>query len=353
MTTPRIVVDGVGGDHGAPVVVEGALRAAEALGVGLLLVGPEEELRREAEQRRDAATLASLDVEYLDAQEVITMEDPPLAAIKRKRRSSIVLGLKAVREGRGQAFFSAGNTGAVMAAATLILRRLPGVERAALAATLPSRTGESIVLDVGASIEKKASHLEQFAIMGACFHQALHGAQPRVALLSVGEEEGKGDEVIKQAHQALKEASVEFIGNIDGKQVFTGEADVIVTDGFTGNAILKTSESLMSQLVLIAKEEVGKSWMAKLGALLMAPRLRRLKKRFDHDEHGAVPLLGISAPVFIGHGSSSVRGIESAIAVTHRFVEQRVNLAIQEQLRALAPADEPAVAGAGDGRESA
>jgi glycerol-3-phosphate acyltransferase PlsX len=206
---------------------------------------------------------------------------------------------------------------------------------------------------VGANLEVRASHLEQFAVMGACFHRAVvGGAEPRVALLSIGEEEVKGNELIRTVHRHLKEGPVHFIGNVDGKDVFSGHADVIVTDGFTGNAIIKSGESLLKALVGVLREEMGESWPARIGYLFLRGVVTRLKLRLDHSEYGAVPLLGVDRPVFIGHGSSSAKSIRSAIRVAATFVKRRVNDTIEEQLRALAAThrgDEGEAAGAAAG----
>lgn len=330
----------MGGDHAPGVVVAGAVEAAHELGVTVVLVGPVDQVRPLAREACGGeASLERSGVEFVEAPDVVGMDEMPLPAIRRKKRSSILVGLRLVRDGEGDAFVSAGNTGAVMAAATLVLRRLPGVERAALAARLPTSKRDVVLLDVGANVECRAQHLEQFAVMGSCLHAALTGAgRPRVALLSVGEEEVKGNELVRTVHRHLKEGPVNFIGNVDGKDVYSGHADVIVTDGFTGNAILKASESLLLELVGLFRREVLASWRARLGYLLLAPVLGRLRRRVDHAEYGAVPLLGVSRPVFIGHGSSSSKSIRSAIRVAAKFVEARVNDAIQEQLRELAAA---------------
>lgn len=336
----RIVVDAMGGDHAPTVVVEGAVSAARELGVSCVLVGPAERVEpllvEVAGGSRERSRLA---VEVEHAPEVVGMDEMPLQGIRRKKRSSILVGLRMVRDGRGDAFVSAGNTGAIMAAATIVLRRLSAVDRPALAAILPTPAGNVVLLDVGANVTVRAEHLEQFAVMGSCFHRAVTAEErPRVALLSIGEEEIKGNDLIRQVHRDLKEGPVNFIGNVDGKDVYSGHAQVIVTDGFTGNAVLKASESLLKALLSAVRTEVEKSLAARLGALLMKPTLMRLGARLDHAEYGAVPLLGVSEPVFIGHGSSSAKSIRSAIRVAATFVEQNVNDAIEAGLRSLAEA---------------
>ena len=354
----RVALDAMGGDDAPGVVVEGALRAVRGRGLEVHLVGPLDRIRPLAEEMAGGReALARLPLELVDAPSVVEMHDEPLE-VKRKRGNSIWTGLRLVKDGGAEAFLSAGNTGAVMAGATLVVRRLRGVERAALATLMPNRLGGyTVLLDVGANVEiKKSSYYEQFAVMGSCFSRAVCGIEsPRVALLSIGEEEVKGDDMIRQVHQDLKAGPVYFVGNIDGKDVYSGTVDVVVTDGFTGNAILKASESLLKNLEGLAREAIGKSLLASLGALLMKPTLRQLARKLDKDEYGAATLLGVGAPVFIGHGSSSARSIESGLRVAETFVRAGVNETIQAQLRELAevataagaaePAPEPAAAG--------
>ncbi len=344
--TTRIVVDAMGGDHAPGVVVEGCVSAARAGGVDLVLTGPESSIREAFVRGAGSeAELSRLPIRFVDAPEVVGMDEMPILAIRRKKRSSILLGLRLVRDGQADAFVSAGNTGAIMAAATLVLGRLPGVERPALAALLPNARSWTVLLDVGANVDIKAQHLEQWAIMGSCLVRSLRGIdEPRVALLSIGEEEVKGNDLLRKVHQDLKRAPVNFVGNIDGKDIYSGHADVVVTDGFTGNAILKASESLLKELLTLVKREIGGSVMARMGVLLLAPRLRRMRRMLDHSEYGAVPLLGVAHPVFIGHGSSSAKSIQSAIGQARAFVEGRVNLAIQENVRQLALVAESAAA---------
>ena len=334
----RIALDAMGGDHAPRVVVEGAVQAARELGVAIVLVGPVAIVRPLVEEKAGGATaLAALPLTFVEAPDIVGMDEMPVPAIRKKKNSSILVGLRLVRDGQVDAFLSAGNTGAIMAAATLVLRTIPGVERPALAALLPNRKGGSVLLDVGANIDVKPQHLEQFAVMGSCFARALKGVDhPRVALLSIGEEEIKGNDLIRKVHQDLKGGLVNFVGNVDGKDVYSGFADVIVTDGFTGNAILKSSESLLRELFGILKAEFAGSLSAKLGYLLIRPVAMRLRKIVDHSEYGAVPLLGVGGPVFIGHGSSSPKSIFSALRGVKTFVEARVNEAIERQVGELA-----------------
>lgn len=342
----RIVVDAMGGDHAPQVVVDGCIESARLDAIPLVVVGPEAAIRPLFEAKAGgAAALAALPIRFADASEVIGMDERPVPAIRKKRNSSILVGLKLVRDGEAEAFFSAGNTGAIMAAASLVVGRLPGVERPALAALLPNSKGHSLLVDVGANVDVKPRHLEQWAIMGACYVRSVRGvASPSVALLSIGEEDVKGNELLRSVHQDLRRTPVNFIGNIDGKQVFTGHADVIVTDGFTGNALLKGAESLLHELTTLARREIGASFLARIGYLFMKPALGRLKRVLDHSEYGAVPLLGVAHPVFIGHGSSTSKSIRSAIRQARAFADGKVTAAMQEQLRdfeALAARDAP------------
>ena len=347
----------MGGDHAPGVVVEGCVEAARGGDVSLLVTGPAETLRPLFERAAGGSdAFAKLGIRLVEAPEVVAMDEMPVLAIRKKKKSSILVGLRLVRDGGADAFVSAGNTGAIMAAAALVLGRLPGVERPALAALLPNSHGASALVDVGANVDVKAQHLEQWAVMGSCFMKSVRGIEsPRVALLSIGEEAVKGNELLRRVHQDLKRSPVNFVGNIDGKDIYTGHADVIVTDGFTGNAILKSSESLLKELLTFVKKEVGTSLMARAGMLLLLPALRRLKPLLDHSEYGAVPLLGVAHPVFIGHGSSSAKSIRSAIRQARIFTETGVNQAIEEQVRQLAQAaaEDEAVAPAARGEGAA
>ena len=331
-SVPRIGIDAMGGDHGPDVVAEGvALAFRELPGqFEATLVGDEGEIWT-ALKRHHAERLP---VTVVHAPERIEMAEKVAAAVRRKSRSSLGVLTQLHKEGKVDAMFSAGNTGAVVAMALLGLGRLEGVSRPGLAAYMPNPGGGTIVLDVGANAECRASYLVQFAHMGAVYARYLLGRQnPRVALLSIGEEDTKGNSLVLEAHPLLRRAShLNFIGNVEGRDVFKGTCDVVVTDGFTGNVVLKTAESVAGLLAHKVREELRRDLLARLGAMFMLPALRRLKAQVDWEEYGAAPLLAVNGVCFIGHGSSRSKAFRSAIRTLTRFVEQRVNEHIREEI---------------------
>jgi glycerol-3-phosphate acyltransferase PlsX len=278
---------------------------------------------------------AGCPIEVVHASERIEMSEKAVMAA-RKNKSSLGVLTQLHKERRIDAMFSAGNTGAVVATTLLGLGRLESVTRPALAAFVPNPGGGTVVLDVGANAECKASYLVQFAHMGAVYARYLLGRDnPRVGLLSIGEEDTKGNALVFESLPLLRRArQLNFIGNVEGRDVFKGTCDVVVTDGFTGNVVLKTAESVAGLLAHMVREELGRDWLARAGALLMRPSLRRVKQRIDWEEYGAAPLLGIDGVCFIGHGASGVRAFRSAIRTLTRFVEQRVNEHIREEIEA-------------------
>jgi glycerol-3-phosphate acyltransferase PlsX len=314
----RIAVDAMGGDYAPRVAVEGALSAARSLRLAVLLVGPEARLRAEVA----AQPLAhSLDIEIRDAPEVVEMGEPPVAALRRKPRASIRVAAEAVARGDADAVFTAGNTGAAVIAAHAAFGMIAGVDRPALAATIPTRTGSAVLLDSGANIECRAAHLLQFASMGAVFARlSLQLERPRVGLLSIGEEETKGNDLIRDAHRLLRESPLAFVGNLDARGLYSGEADVIVCDGFTGNIALKVSESVVETVEMLLGDELSRTFTTRLGLLLSRRAFRRFRRRVDYAESGGAPLLGVGRPCVIGHGRSGSKAIRNAIALTERFV---------------------------------
>ncbi len=331
-SVPRIGIDAMGGDHGATVVVEGvALAFREMPGrFAVTLIGDESEIR--AAMRRHGAE--RLPIEVVHAPERIDMAEKAAAAVRRKTASSLGVMTQLHKEGRLDAIFSAGNTGAMVAAATLGLGRLEGVSRPALAAFFPNPKGGSIVLDVGANAQCKAPWLVQFAHMGSVFARQLLGREePRVGLLSIGEEETKGNDLVFETHALLKRAAhLNFIGNVEGRDVFKGTCDVVVTDGFTGNVVLKTAESAATLIVTQMRAFVKADPFAMFGAVFMSGALGKLRHELDWEEHGAAPLLGVDGVCFIGHGSSRARAFRSAIRTMTTFVERRVNDHIREEI---------------------
>jgi glycerol-3-phosphate acyltransferase PlsX len=328
----------MGGDHGPAVVVQGALRAVRELGLRVILVGPRDVV--EAELHRAGAHAGDLDV--LDAPDVVGMGEPVTRATLKKR-SSIQVGLESVRDGGAEAFFSAGNTAACWTIAKIVLGTLEEVDRPALAAVVPSRKGLTVLLDVGANAHCKARHLEEFAVMGNAYTRGVfHVANPRVGLMSLGEEDTKGTDLTKEVLEVLKASKLNFVGNVEGHDIYTGDIDVVVMDGFTGNVALKTSESLAESLVALLREELSRTPMRKLGAWLARGAFRALKRRTDPAEYGGAPLLGVKGCCVIGHGRSNAYAVRQGIKVAAEFWKSGVNEAIEAELRGLAGRKEEA-----------
>lgn len=320
----------MGGDNAPDVNIDGVMLALQAMtGVEVVLVGDEPLLRAELFKRKYSHPAVSI----RHASESIGMEESPAVALRKKRNSSIHVGITMVRDGEADAFVSAGNTGAIMAVAAVILRTLEGIDRAAIAIPLPTITGHTVLLDAGANAACKAFHLYQFGIMGSIYAEyALGDKRPKVGLLSIGEEDSKGNDITREAFEMLTKSSLNFIGNAEAKLLYKGVADVVVCDGFTGNIALKISESLAEMIGSLLKQLFRTNWRTKLGYMLLSPYLESMKKRLDHAEVGGAPLLGINGVVFISHGSSCPRGIRSALAAARRFIEEDVNGHIKESL---------------------
>ncbi|HEX8175178.1 MAG TPA: phosphate acyltransferase PlsX [Pyrinomonadaceae bacterium] len=329
--TGKVVLDAMGSDHAPQVEIDGALAAARDFGIGVILVGQPEvvvpELRRCGWRGQ-----GDRGIELVEAAEVIGMDEPVATAVRRKKKSSLRVGTRLVTEGRADGFVSAGNTGAAMATAKMVIGMLPGVDRPALAALIPSKSGKpTLLLDVGANAECKPQHLAQFAIMGDAYSRAVLGTmRPSVGLMSIGEEEAKGNDLTKEAFPLLRDlTSLNFVGNVEGRDVFTGAVDVIVTDGFTGNVMLKLSEGLTDAMLYMIRRELSASAITKAGAMLARPAFRNIKKRLDYTEYGGAPLLGVRQIVVIGHGSSNARAIRSAIRSVKEFSEHRASERIE------------------------
>jgi glycerol-3-phosphate acyltransferase PlsX len=318
----RIAIDAMGGDDGPGAIVDGALVAARHLQIGLLLVGDRTTIDRELSRHPGAA---ALDLRILDTPDAIGMEESPTAALRRKPRASVRLAADAVRDGEAAAFFSAGHTGASVMAALGAFGRLPGVDRPALATIIPTRRKPAVLLDSGATVECRPQHLVQFALLGASYARvALGCGSPRVGLLSVGEEESKGNELTREAHRLLKSAHVDFVGNVEGRHVYAGDADVIVCDGFTGNVTLKISEGLVDAVEALLHDELTATFGTRVGYLLSRQAFRRFRKRVDSSEYGGAPLLGINGLCIVGHGRSSAKAVRNAVAMAARFVSQHL-----------------------------
>jgi phosphate acyltransferase len=337
-----IAVDAMGGDNAPAIEVEGAIQAARDLRARILLVGQEERIRAELERQGvPHPRKQRLHIEIVNATEVITMEDPVAHSVRRKRDSSIRVAAKLVREGKAHGLVSAGNTGAVMATAKLVLGALPSVDRPALAGVFPTLQGRGTVLvDVGANAECKPEHLKQFAIMGSIYSRSILGVeQPRVGLMSIGEEDIKGNDLTKETQNLLRESPIHFIGNVEGRDIFTGEVDVIVCDGFTGNVILKTSEGLVKVMMQLLRTELAQTILTQTGAMLSQQAFRSVKKRLDYSEFGGAPLLGCKQVCLICHGSSSVKAIRNAIRVAREYYQAGLSEKIENELSAITAAE--------------
>jgi glycerol-3-phosphate acyltransferase PlsX len=326
----RIVIDAMGSDSAPGPELDGAILAVRERLAEVVLVGPQDVLRREL-ARRGARTL---DFEIVQASQVVTMEDAAAKAFRHKKDSTIRVAARLVRDGKADGLVSAGNTGAVMATAKITLGVLEGVDRPALAAVMPNLKGTAtIVLDVGANVDCTAENLEQFAVMGEIYYRAIFGVpRPRVGLLSNGEEAHKGNELVRQTHQRLKQLPLNFIGNVEGRDVINGKVDVMVADGFTGNVVLKASEGVAIVLAGMLREALESTVTAKLGSVLALRALRRFKKRVDYSEYGGAPLLGVRGVCIITHGGSNANGIKNAIRVASEFAAGQVNGKIQHEL---------------------
>lgn len=312
-----IAVDAMGGDQAPRSIIDGAVAAARHLDVGLLLAGPVDVVRAELARHPDAEQLT---IRILDAPDVVGMADAPAAALRRKPRASIRVAAESVASGEASALVSAGHTGATVVSAHGAFGMLAGVDRPALAATIPSGDGLGILLDVGANVECRASHLLQFGAMGAVYARVALGIErPRIGLLSIGEEENKGTELVREAHRLLKASTLHFIGNVEAREVYKGNADVIVCDGFTGNVALKVSEGLVDTVERLLGEELSRTFSGVVGSLLSRRAFRRFRRRLDYSEYGGAPLLGVAGVCFVCHGRSSAKAIRNAVLTAHRF----------------------------------
>jgi glycerol-3-phosphate acyltransferase PlsX len=325
-----IALDAMGGDAAPKSEVEGAIRAARSLDVRVILVGREDLIREELRQHEPG----SLPIEIHHASEVITMEDSAAKAMRAKRDSSVRVASRLVREGAAQGMVSAGNTGAVMATAKLVQGMVPGVERPALATAFPTLKGSPAVLvDVGANVDCSPQMLAQFAVMGEVYSRVIFQTdRPRVGLLSIGEEEHKGNELTRAAFPLLKSLPINFIGNVEGRDVYTGYADVLVCDGFVGNVALKVSEGIVDVIKQMLRQSLEATISRQIGAVLARNGFADLKRRMDYSEYGGAPLLGVKGVTIICHGRSNANAIKNAIRVAAEYAEGRVNQRIEAEL---------------------
>ena len=326
-----IAVDAMGGDHAPKSEVEGAIRAVTERDVRVILVGLEDVIRQELAKH---AGSSSLPIEVRHAPEVITMEDSAAKALRSKKNSSIHVSSRMVRDGEAQGFVSAGNTGAVMVTAKTIQGMVRGVQRPTLASAFPTLKGTPVVVvDVGANVDSTPTMLAQFAVMGEIYSRTIfHIPNPRVGLLSIGEEEHKGNELTRAATPLLKTLPIQFIGNVEGRDIYSGLADVVVCDGFIGNVALKVSEGLVEMMFSMLKESLEATVTRKLGYVLSKEAYRDFRKRVDYSEYGGAPLLGVKGISIICHGRSNPNAIKNAIRVAAEFAEGRINEKIEAEL---------------------
>jgi phosphate acyltransferase len=327
-----IAVDALGGDYAPRHPVDGALAAVRHFDLGVALVGPtsliESELGRHPDVDRSR-------VRVIEAPDVIAMDEAPVRALRRKPGASIRVAAESVAKGEAAALFSAGHTGATVMAAHAAFGNLEGVDRPALAATIPTRGRPAVLLDVGASVECRPAHLLQFAVMGSMYSRLAFGIEaPRVGLLSIGEEETKGNELTREAHRLLKASSLAFIGNVEARRVYSGEADVIVCDGFTGNVALKISEGVVEMVETLLGEELSSTITMRVGSLLTLRALRRFRRRVDYSEYGGAPLLGVNGIAIVGHGRSSAKAVRNAVAMAYRLAASRFIERVAQEIAA-------------------
>ena len=325
----RIAVDGMGGDYAPQVVVEGAVQAANDFpDLEIVLVGQPDALKRELNKHKVLGGKLVLQ----EASEIVGMGDSPVAAIKKKKNSSLGVCIDLLKKKEVDAVMTAGNTGAAVAASTLVLGPLPGIKRPGIAISVPSLRGISIAMDVGANLNPSAEEMLQYAVMADIFARTIYQKRnPAIALLNIGEEESKGTEVLKEAYKLLRDSPLNFIGNIEGRDFFTGKADCIICDGFVGNVVLKMCESVLETSVAIISRELKKNPVTLLGAWLCKPAMSSIRKQTNYEEAGGAPLLGVNGTVIISHGISSARAIRNAIRVAGEVVMRRVNQNIVDQ----------------------
>ena len=328
MTT--IAVDAMGGDSAPRAEVEGSVIAARELGLRVILVGREEAIKKELQKHPHAG----LPIEIEHASQVISMDDSAAKSVREKRDSSIRVAARLVRDGKAQGVVSAGNTGAVMATVKITCGALPGVDRPAIAGVFPTSRGTAaIMVDVGANVDCKPQHLEQLAIMGEIYSRAIFGIlRPRVGLLSIGEEQHKGNDLTREAYLRLEKLPLHFVGNVEGRDLYNGKVDVIVCDGFIGNVALKISEGLVETIKYMLQEALSSTLSAKVGYVLSRQAFADFKKRLDYSEYGGAPLLGIKGCCIICHGSSNANAFKNAIRVAAEYAGARINQRIAEEL---------------------
>jgi len=334
METIKIAVDAMGGDHAPAIVIEGVVdyirENQRDEGYKIVLVGKEKEINKELKKyknfRRDR-------VEIVDALEEISMKEHFLSYWRKREETSIKKAIDLVKNNKAKAMVSAGNTGAVMALAKTVLGSIKNIDRPALAIMIPTLKGNSLLVDVGANTDSKPHNLVQFALMGKVYLENIYGIKnPRIGLMNIGEEEVKGNELTKTTHNLLKQLDINFIGNVEGRDVYLGEADLIVTDGFTGNVALKVSEGVVDAMLSMLKREIMSNVFSKIGFFFLKRSLNRIKKKLDYAEYGGALLLGVNGIVIIGHGGSNAKAIKNAVYLSYKFISQKVLQKISQEI---------------------
>jgi glycerol-3-phosphate acyltransferase PlsX len=332
----KIVIDGMGGDNAPQAVVEGCVLAVREYGIDLILTGDSEAIKNELRKY----SYDQGKIEVVHTTEVISTDEPPVMAIRRKKDSSMAAGMQLVKEKKAEAFISAGSTGAILAGSLFIIGRIKGVDRPALAPILPGKNGIFMIIDAGANTDCKTKNLVQFAVMGSIYFKNVLGIMnPRVGLVNIGVEEEKGNELTKSAYKELKEADINFIGNIEPRDIPDGNAEVVVCDGFVGNTILKLFEGSASYIFDSLKQELMSGTISKMAALLLKPSFGRLKKKFDYTEYGGAAFLGVDGAVIKAHGSSDAKAIKNAIRQARDFISNGVLMQIKGSIKADNSAD--------------
>jgi len=332
----RVALDAMGGDQAPGEIVAGAVQAAREYGFGVILLGREDAIRAELAKH----DVQGLDLPIMHTDEVIEMDEHPANAVRRKKNASMTLALQQVRDGAALGAVSAGNSGAMMAASLFMLKRIEGVDRPALGGILPTKDGATLVIDMGANTDCKPEYLQQFALMGSIYMERIFKvSSPRVGLLANGEEESKGNQQVQEAHQLLKASAgtlgINFIGNVEGRDIPAGGADVVVCDGFVGNVVLKLSEGLAETLLGMLRAQMTSTLPSKLAAAVLRPGLRKMFRRLDYAEYGGVPLLGVNGSAIIAHGRSNAKAIKNALRVAKQTAESDVAGAIASGLAKL------------------
>jgi glycerol-3-phosphate acyltransferase PlsX len=318
----KIALDAMGGDHAPSATAKGAVLAVNEYGFDVILVGDEEKIAHELKQE----TFPSHKIKIIHSSQVVGMSEPPSQAIRQKKDSSIKVAIELVRSGEADALVSAGNSGVTMATSQLLLGKINGVDRVAIAAPIPTLKGTTVLIDAGANVDCKPLHLFQFAIMGESYARTLFNVhEPKISLIGIGEEDDKGNSLTKESFKMLKKLGDKFIGNIEGKELFKGDADVVVCDGFVGNVVLKVSEGMAEAMATMIKKEISERAISTVGYFLMKPALKSYRKKTDYSEYGGAPLLGLNKISIISHGRSSPKAIKNALRIASELYEKKLS----------------------------